>query len=101
MRSIIKKMAPAAEEEISYGIPVFKLNGRMFLYIAGYKNHSSIYPAPRKHPDFAEVLSAYKGGKGTVQFPNDEPLPVGLIKKIIKFRMRENKVAAELRKVKK
>jgi uncharacterized protein YdhG (YjbR/CyaY superfamily) len=100
MRAIIKKMAPAAEEGISYGIPVFKLNGRMFIYIAGYKNHSSIYPAPRKDPDFAEALSAYKGGKGTVQFPNDEPLPVGLVKKLVKFRMRENKVAAELRKIK-
>jgi uncharacterized protein YdhG (YjbR/CyaY superfamily) len=94
LRSIIKKLAPAAEEGISYGIPIFKLNGRMFIYIAGYKKHTSIYPAPRRNPEFAEELSEYKGGKGTVQFPIGKPLPVRLIKRIVKFRMRENKVAA-------
>jgi uncharacterized protein YdhG (YjbR/CyaY superfamily) len=91
LRSIIKKLAPNAEEGISYGIPVFKLNGKMFIYIAGYKNHTSIYPAPRRNPEFVEVLSQYKGGKGTVQFPIEKPLPLGLIKKIVKFRIRENK----------
>jgi uncharacterized protein YdhG (YjbR/CyaY superfamily) len=100
LRAIVKKMAPDAEEGISYGIPVFKLNGKMFVYIAGFKNHTSLYPAPRGNDEFKEDLAAYKGGKGTVQFPLDKPLPVGLIKRIIKFRIMDNKVRVALSKEK-
>ena len=96
LRAIVKKLAPAAEEGISYGIPVFKLNGKMFVYIAGFKNHTSLYPAPRRSDEFKEELTAYKGGKGTIQFPLDKPLPVGLIKRIIKFRILDNKVRVKL-----
>ena len=90
IRAKIKKIAPKAEEAISYGIPVFNLNGTYLIYFAGYKNHVSIYPAPRGKEEFKEILSAYKGGKGTVQFPQDKPIPFNLITKIVKFRMKEN-----------
>lgn len=90
IRTTIKKIAPKAEEAISYGIPVFNLNGTYLIYFAGYKNHVSIYPAPRGKDEFKEILSAYKGGKGTVQFPLDKPIPFNLITKIVKFRMKEN-----------
>lgn len=90
IRTAIKKIAPKAEEAISYGIPVFNLNGTYLIYLAGYKNHVSIYPAPRGKDEFKEILSSYKGGKGTVQFPLDKPIPFNLITKIVKFRMQEN-----------
>ena len=90
IRATIKKIAPKAEEAISYGIPVFNLNGTYLIYFAGFKNHVSIYPAPRGKDEFKEILSAYKGGKGTVQFPLDKPIPFNLITKIVKFRIKEN-----------
>ena len=90
MRATIKKAAPDAEETISYAIPTFTLKGRYLVYFAGYKNHISLYPAPRGNEAFKEELSVYKGGKGTVQFPLDKPLPLDLITKIVKFRVKEN-----------
>ena len=91
IRNAIKKAAPGAEERISYGIPAFNLNDRYLIYFAGFKNHVSVYPAPREHDDFKEKLANYKGGKGTVQFPLDKPLPLGLITQIVKFKVKENR----------
>lgn len=90
IRATIKKVAPKAEEALSYGIPVFNLNDSYLIYFAGYKDHVSIYPAPRGKDEFKKVLSAYKGGKGTVQFPLDKPIPLNLITKIVKFRIKAN-----------
>ena len=90
IRAAIKKAAPKAEEAISYGIPAFKLNGKGLIFFAAFKNHIGIYPAPRGSDAFKKELSVYKGGKGTVQFPFDKPLPMGLINKILKFRIKEN-----------
>lgn len=101
IRTIMHKHIPKADEAISYGIPVIKLQGNYVIYFAGYKNHVSIYPAPRGHEDFKKVLSAYKGGKGTVQFPLNEPLPVTLISRIVKFRVKETLEAAKKKGVKK
>lgn len=89
IRQTIKKSAPGAEEMISYQIPTFKFNGPL-IYFAGFKNHVSVYPAPRSVPEFNKELSAYKGGKGTIQFPLDKPIPLSLIKKIVKYRLKEN-----------
>jgi uncharacterized protein YdhG (YjbR/CyaY superfamily) len=91
IRATIRKAAPRAEEKISYGVPSFSLDGRGFAYFAGYKNHVSVYPAPRGVEQFKKALSAYKGGKGTVQFPLDEPIPFNLITRIVKFRMQESR----------
>lgn len=90
MRATISKAAPKAEEGISYGIPVFKIKGKYVVYMAGFKNHVSVYPAPRGKEPFKTELAVYKGGKGTVQFPLDKPIPHDLITRIVKFRMKEN-----------
>jgi len=90
VRATFRKAIPKAEEAISYGIPTFKLNGKHVIYFAGYKNHISVYPAPRENPAFKKELAAYKGGKGTVQFPNDKPLPIELISRMATFRMQLN-----------
>lgn len=95
VRAVIKKAAPEAEEAISYGIPAFNYKGYNLIYFAGFKNHISIYPAPRGNDAFRDLLAAYKGGKGTVQFPLDKPIPFDLITKIVKFRMKENEQRAK------
>lgn len=90
IRAIITKQAPEAVESISYGMPAFKLNGKPLVYYAGYKNHVGFYATPTGHSEFAEELSHYKQGKGSVQFPLTEPLPVDLIQRIVIFRIGEN-----------
>lgn len=101
IRATIKKAVPAAEEAISYGIPTFNMNSRYLIYFAGYKNHISIYPAPRENAAFKKELSGYKGGKGTVQFPLDKPIPLELVTRIVKFRVKENSEKANKKKIKK
>lgn len=89
LRRTIKTAAPKAEEKISYQMPTFTLNGKYLVYFAGYKNHIGFYAAPRGSSEFKEDLSAYETGKGTLQFPYDQPIPLDLITKIVKFRVAE------------
>lgn len=89
VRATIKKAAPDAEETISYSMPAFKQNGYL-AYFAAYKNHIGFYPIPPATEKFREELSAYKTGKGSVQFPLDQPMPLTLISKIVKYRLKEN-----------
>ena len=89
VRATIKKAAPKAEETISYGMPAFTLNGHL-VYFAGYKSHIGLYALPSGHAAFKKELAKYKQGKGSVQFPIDEPMPLSLITKIVKFRVKEN-----------
>jgi uncharacterized protein YdhG (YjbR/CyaY superfamily) len=90
IRSIILEVAPDATESISYGIPVFSLSGSYVVYFGGFKTHLSMFPAPRRNEAFAKALAPYKGGKGTVQFPYDKPLPEALIRRIVKFQVEGN-----------
>lgn len=90
VRLTIQMAAPGAKETISYQIPTFNLHGSYLIYFAAYKNHIGLYPAPRGSEKFKKELSAYNGGKGTVQFPFDKPIPFGLIRRIVKFRIKEN-----------
>ncbi|KGO94890.1 iron chaperone [Flavobacterium subsaxonicum] len=90
MRETILNAAPNAQESISYGMPAYKLNGKPLVYFAGYKNHIGFYATPTGHKAFEAELSNYKQGKGSVQFPVTEPLPVDLIKRIVVFRAKEN-----------
>ena len=90
IRTTIKKAAPDAEEAISYQIPTFRLNGKNLIHFAGFKNHVSVYPSPRGVEEFGEELARYKGGKGTVQFPLDQPVPYDLIRRIVKFRIEKS-----------
>jgi uncharacterized protein YdhG (YjbR/CyaY superfamily) len=90
MRTIIRATAPAAEEVISYGMPAYKYHG-MLVYFAGFKNHYSLFPGNASLiATMAEELKGYKTSKGTIQFTLDKPVPVALIKKIVKARMLEN-----------
>ncbi len=101
VRSAIRKAAPDAEETINYGIPTFTLNGNL-VHFAGYKNHIGFYPTPSGIETFKKELSIYNGAKGSVQFPIDKPMPLALISKIVKFRVKENmeKANAKMKKKK-
>ena len=99
IRTTIRKTAPKAEETISYGIPTFKLNGNL-VHFAGYKSHIGFYPTPSGIEKFKKELSAYKGAKGSVQFPLDQPIPYELIARITRFMAKENLEKAKI-KVKK
>ncbi len=90
LRATIKKAAPAAAEEaIKYAIPAFVYKGNL-VFFGGYKNHIGFYAAPTGHEAFKKELSVYKSGKGSVQFPLDEPLPLKLVRQIVKFRAIQN-----------
>ena len=89
LRQTIKDAAPGAEEKISYQMPTFYLKGNL-VHFAAYEKHIGFYPAPSGIEAFKEELSKYKGAKGSVQFPIDEPMPFDLIKKIVMFRVKEN-----------
>lgn len=91
IRELIKTIAPEAVESISYGMPAYKTNGKPLVYFAGYKNHIGLYATPSGHTAFKEELSNYKQGKGSVQFPLNQPIPYGLIEQIIQFKLAENK----------
>jgi uncharacterized protein YdhG (YjbR/CyaY superfamily) len=97
MRAIIKKAAPKAEETISYGIPTFTLNGNL-VHFSGYKSHIGFYPGAAGVQAFKKELSVYKGAKGSVQFPLDKPLPIGLITQIVKFRVLQNVEKKQVKK---
>ncbi|MGI0079805.1 MAG: iron chaperone [Nitrososphaerales archaeon] len=89
LRLTIKESAPTAEEVISYGIPTFKLNGNL-VHFAAFKNHIGFYPTPSGIETFKKELSQYKNAKGSVQFPIAKPIPFDLVRKIVKFRVKEN-----------
>jgi uncharacterized protein YdhG (YjbR/CyaY superfamily) len=90
MRELIASLAPGATETISYAIPTFDLNGRHLVHFAGYPHHIGFYPIPTGMEAFQEELSAFKTGKGSVQFPLGQPLPRDLIRRIVEFRVAEN-----------
>lgn len=90
IRHIIKNNAPEAVESISYGMPAYKTNKKPLVYFAGYAKHIGFYATPTGHEKFKQQLSVYKQGKGSVQFPLDQPLPIDLITEIVKFRVEEN-----------
>lgn len=94
IRAAIKRAAPDAEEAIKYRMPTFVLNENL-VHFAGYKNHIGFYPTPSGITAFQEELSQYKGAKGSVQFPLDQPLPLKLIEKIVKFRVAEARAKAK------
>jgi uncharacterized protein YdhG (YjbR/CyaY superfamily) len=89
LRQTIREAAPEAEETISYQMPTFRLNGNL-VHFAAFKNHVGFYPTPTGIEAFQKELSPYKGAKGSVQFPIDQPLPLSLIRRIVEYRVREN-----------
>ncbi len=97
VRDTIRKAAPEAVEKISYQMPCFTLNGTYLVYFAAYDKHIGFYPTPVGMEEFKKDLAGYKTGKGSVQFPIDEPMPLKLITKIVKYREQEalKKLAAK------
>ena len=91
LRNTIRRAVPRGEEGIAYQIPAYKLNGRAFLYFAGWARHFSLYPANRELvAAFRKELAPYEvNDKGTIRFPLTEPVPAGLIARIARFRARE------------
>lgn len=89
VKQIIKETAPDTIEAISYQMPTFKLKGNL-VHFAAFKYHVGFYPIPSGIKAFKSELSKYKSGKGSVQFPLNEPMPLNLIRRIVEFRVREN-----------
>lgn len=89
IRKIIQDAVPDAEEAIRYGMPTFRLNGKNMVHFAGFKHHIGFYATPHGHIKFEKELSKYKGGKGSVQFPLNEPMPIELIRDISQFRANQ------------
>lgn len=87
IRGIIRRTAPEATETISYAIPTFDLDGRHLVHFAGFARHVGLYPTPNGVEEFAEAFAGYKTGKGSVQFPLDQPLPHDLIERVVRFRI--------------
>jgi len=95
MRAAIKAAAPQATEKISYQMPTFYLKGNL-VHFAALKNHIGFYPTPSGVQAFLKETSRYASTKGVIQFPLDEPLPLKLVTKIVKFRVTENLKKAEV-----
>lgn len=90
MRTLLKKAAPGAKEEIKWSAPTYSYERILFTF-AAFKQHIGFYPTPRAVSKFTKELKDYKTGKGSIQFPLDEPLPKTLITKIAKFRVKDLK----------
>jgi uncharacterized protein YdhG (YjbR/CyaY superfamily) len=89
IRQAIRKAAPEAAETMSYGIPTFDLNGKHFVFFAGWKHHISLYPLPAGDEAFQQEVSHYKRAKGTIQFPLDKPIPYDLVEQIVTLLVKE------------
>ena len=89
IRATVRKTAPGSEELISYRVPTYKVNGHPIFYFAAFKDHIGLYPmtGPVK-TKFKKEVARYKGGKGTIQLPLDEPIPYDLVRRIVKFKMQ-------------
>ena len=88
IREVILTEAPDALESISYGLVGYKLDGKPLVYFGGFEHHTGFYATPNGHEAFKDDFAKYKQGKGSVQFPLDQPLPLGLIKRVVRFRLK-------------
>jgi uncharacterized protein YdhG (YjbR/CyaY superfamily) len=100
IRETIRKAAPQAGEAIKYGLATFTLNGNL-VHFGAFKTHIGFYPAPGGIKEFQKELAKYDGSKGTIRFPIDKPLPLPLISKIVKFRVKQSLEKAKAKKGKK
>jgi uncharacterized protein YdhG (YjbR/CyaY superfamily) len=88
MRKIVRAAAPKAQEEISYGMPAYRMGG-VLVYFAAFKNHIGLYPTSSGIRHFKKELGPYVHSKGAIRFPIDRPIPATLITRIVRFRLRE------------
>ncbi|MDR1099705.1 MAG: DUF1801 domain-containing protein [Treponema sp.] len=89
LRNFIKSEAPEATEKISYGMPTFYLNGNL-VHFAAFKDHYGFFPNPSGIDEFEKELAPYRSGKGTLRFPFDKQIPWDIIRKVVRFRVKEN-----------
>ena len=89
VRLTVRQAAPDAQEVIKYGIPTLVLKGNMLSY-AAYKKHIGIYPTPAGDEQFRKEVAVYRAAKSTVRFPLDKPLPLELLSRLVKFRLKEH-----------
>lgn len=89
IRSTIRKAAPEAEEAISYSMPAFRLGGQVLVYFAAFKRHIGLFPPVRGDAKLEKAISIYAGEKGNLRFPLDQPIPYGLIERIVQFRVKQ------------
>jgi uncharacterized protein YdhG (YjbR/CyaY superfamily) len=95
LRTAIRAAAPGITERISYRIPTFELDGRYLLYIAAFREHVSVYPVTAGMlAGYGKAIAPYRAGKGTLRFPLDEPIPVDLVARLAKVRVRERRADA-------
>ena len=94
LREMVRMLAPEANEKISYQMPTFCLHGNL-VHFAAYPKHIGFYPTPSGIANFIEELSRYKHAKGSVQFPLNEPMPMDLIERIVRYRVEENRAKAK------
>jgi uncharacterized protein YdhG (YjbR/CyaY superfamily) len=99
IRTTISNAAPDAEETISYRIPAFKQNG-ILVYFAAFKHHIGFYPPVKGDANLMKALARYAGEKGNLQFPLDQPIPYALIKRIVTFRVKQNRAKTAAKKMK-
>jgi len=95
IRKLIRALVPDAKEKISYQMAAFERNGKNLIHFAGWKQHVSLYPVPAGSEAFERQIAKYAGGKGTLKFPLDEPLPIKLIERVIKLHLDVNKKQAK------
>jgi uncharacterized protein YdhG (YjbR/CyaY superfamily) len=98
LRRVIREAAPEAQEIISYNMPAYKIYGRILLYFAAHKEHIGLYAMPSANIEFKKELKGYETSKGGIRFPFEKPIPIDLIKKMIKFRINENLKKSNLKK---
>lgn len=87
MRQVIREIAPTAVESIAYGMPAYKLDGKPLVYFAAFPNHVGFYATPNGHEAFKKEFAPYKQGKGSVQFPHNQPLPIELVRRVVEYRV--------------
>ena len=95
IRKLIRRLVPDAKERISYQIAAFERNGKNIIHFAGWKKHVSLYPVPAGSEAFERQIAKYAGGKGTLKFPLDEPLPLKLIERVVKLHLDVDKKQAK------
>ncbi len=88
IREAVRVLAPNSEESLSYGLIGYKLKGKPLVYVGGFAHHIGFYATPNGHEAFKDDFAKYKQGKGSVQFPLDQPLPIELIERVIQYRVQ-------------
>lgn len=89
LRGLVRQVVPTAEESMSYGLIGYKLRGKPLVYFGGFEHHIGFYATPNGHEAFVAEFAPYKQGKGSVQLPLDQPLPLELIKRVIEYRKEQ------------